>query len=71
MPKIINPDMYNVVAHCLFHAKGQPQQIPSRTSMPAEMATPYGIVESDLYELEQRVAAMYHDEIKDAQDENP
>ena len=69
MPKI-NPAMYNVVAHARFRAKGHPQQIPRSTRMPAEMAAPYGVVEVDCAELAQRVAVMYHDEIKDAQDEN-
>ena len=71
MPKIINPAIYCGVARGVFSAKGQPQQIPRSTSIPRTMAAPYGVVEADLYELEQRVTAMYHDEIKDAQDENP
>ena len=71
MPKIINPAIYCGVARDVFRAKGQPQQIPRSTSMPRTMAAPYGVVAADLYELEQRVTAMYHDEIKDTQDENP
>ena len=71
MPKIINPDMYRVVAHARFRAKGHPQQIPRSTCIPDAMAAPYGVVEVDYAELEQRVAAMYTDEIKDAKDGNP
>ena len=71
MPKIINPAVYCGVTRGVFRAQGHPQQIPRSTRMPAEMAAPYGVVEVDYTELEQRVLAMYHDEIKDAQDENP
>ena len=71
MSKIINPAIYCGVTRGVFHAQGQPQQIPRRTYMPRELAAPYGVVESDLYEREQRVNAIYHDDIKDAQDENP
>lgn len=71
MSKIIIPDGYRLVAHARYSAKGHPQNIPRRTRMPTEMAAPYGVAEVDYAELEQRVAAMYHDEIKDAQDGNP
>lgn len=71
MPKFINTAIYCGVARGVFSAKGQPQQIPRSTSMPRTMAAPYGVVEADLYELEQCATAMYHDEIKAAQDENP
>ena len=71
MPKIINPYTYRVVAHARFRAKGHPQQIPRSTRMPDATAAPYGVVEVDYVELEQRVTTMYHDEIKDTPDENP
>lgn len=61
MTKIINPIAYAVMTYgkpCA-HAVPQLQQVPA------------GVVGLDLAELEQRVTAMYHDEIKDAQDESP
>lgn len=61
MPKIINPIAYAVMTYGKPHAHAIPQ--------PQQVAI--DIVGADLAELEQRVAAMYHDEIKDAQDENP
>lgn len=70
MPKIINPDMYRVIAHGVFRATGQPQQIPRSIRMPAEMAAPYGVVQLDYAELEQRVTAVHPNEIKDVSDDN-
>ena len=61
MPKIINPIAYAVMTY------GKPRA----HAVPQLQQVPVDIVGLDLAELEQRVATMYHDEIKDAQNENP